>query len=150
MKVILKTDQKGLGKKGDLIEVAGGHARNFLIPAGKAVRATKGSEREAELVRLTRELTATKDLETAREIRDRLSQVELKISARASEEGKLFGSVSELDIISAINEQHNVALNEKDIILKKPIRELGPHTVEARPHTDISFELTLNIFALEG
>ena len=148
MKVILTNDESKLGKKGDLLTVADGYARNYLIPKGKAIRATVGAEREAEETRKIRELKLAKDLDTAKEIAARLKNSMVTLGARASEEGSLYGSISSTDIVNAVIEQHKITLQKESIILDNPIREVGTHSVEISAHKEVVFRLPVEIVAI--
>ena len=115
MKVVLRDNVDALGKKGDVVDVADGYARNFLIPAGKAFKSSPGAERQAERMRQARELKDAKELAEAQEMASRLVSTPIHIAARAGEEGKLFGSVTTADIVRAVAEQANIMLERRAI-----------------------------------
>lgn len=148
MKVVLRDNVASLGKKGDVVEVADGYARNFLIPAGKAFKSSPGAERQAERMRESRELKDAKELAEAQEIAARLVSAPIRIEARAGAEGRLFGSVTVADIVSAVAEQANVML-ERKALESEGIKQLGSHTVTARPHPEVEFPLTVEVLAAE-
>ncbi len=150
MKVILSADVSGVGKKGDLLNVADGYARNYLIAKSLAVRATPGAERQAEDTRKARELQEAEDLATAKEISERLAGAKINLGARASEEGRLYGSISANDIINALQEQQNITLQKKSIGLEKSIHETGSYEVEIKPHKDVSFNLAVEVIAIDS
>ena len=127
MKVILRADVDGVGKKGDVVEVADGHGRNLLIPKGLALKATPGAERQAEgdasVPRAQRRCRPRADAE---EMATRLVGMTITIAARAGEGGKLFGSVTTSDVVTAVEEQANVVLDRRALDAE-PIKELGTH-----------------------
>ena len=148
MRVVLLSEESSLGKKGDILEVADGHARNYLIPKGLASRATDGLELQAESMRKTRELKEAKDIETAKEIAERLGSVTISVSVKASDEGKLYGSVNDTEIVKAIEEQHKIILEKSSIkISNNHIKDIGSFPVEISPHKEVSFSLTLEVTA---
>ncbi len=148
MKVVLRDNVDALGKKGDVVEVADGYARNHLIPAGKAFKSSPGAERQAQRMRQTRELADAKELVNAREMAARLVSTPIHIAARAGAEGRLFGSVTTADIVRAVAEQANVML-ERKAIDSDGIKDLGSHTVTAKPHPEVEFPLTLEVIAAD-
>ncbi len=149
MKIILLADEQKLGKKGDLLDVSDGYARNHLIPKGKAVMATPGAERQANQAQKTSELKLAKDLETAKEIQTRLegTGASVRLGANASEEGKLYGSVAAADIAAALGEQHNITVDASNIAIDVPIKELGTHQVKISAHKEVSFSLAVEVVA---
>ncbi len=148
MRVVLKDNVDGLGKKGDVVTVADGYARNFLIPAGKAFKSSTGAERQAERMRKSRELRDAKKIAEAQEMASRLVSTPIHIAARAGEEGKLFGSVTAADIVRAVAEQANIMLERKSLE-SDGIKELGSHMVTAKPHTEVEFPITVEVIAAE-
>lgn len=145
MKVILRSDVDGVGKKGDIIDVADGHARNFLIPRGLALKSSKGAESQAASMRRSRDLKDSADREAAQTIATRLVPQTIKLTARAGGEGKLFGSITTQDIATAVQEQAGVELDKRKLHLDEPIRELGTHHVTVKLHADVEFPVTLEI-----
>lgn len=147
MKVILREDVQGLGKQGDIVTVADGFARNHLVPKGLAFRSTPGDEKQAERTREARRLQDVRDMEVAQEMADRLSASTLAISARAGDEGKLFGSVTVADVARALSDQLNIELDRKVIGLEHPIREVGEHKVSLDLHEEVKSEITVEVLA---
>ena len=145
MKVILRSDVDGIGKKGDIVDVAAGHARNFLIPRGLAMKSSKGAESQASVMRRSRDLRDAADREAAETIATRLVPQTFTISARAGSEGKLFGSVTAADIVEAVQAQAGVELDRRKVHLEDPIREIGAHRVTVKLHADVEFPVTLEI-----
>ncbi len=148
MKVVLRDNVNELGKKGDVVEVADGYARNFLIPAGKAFKSSAGAERQAERMRRSRELRDAKELAEAQEMASRLVATPIHIAARSGAEGKLFGSVTTADVVRAVAEQANIMLDRK-ALSSEGIKELGSHTVTAKPHPEVEFPIRVEVIAVE-
>jgi large subunit ribosomal protein L9 len=128
MKVILKEDISTLGKAGDLIEVARGYGRNYLIPQGKALEATPHHQKQLEEQKRIIIKRKSNDLESAKKLAEQFETITLEVSRKVVEEGKLYGSVSAKDLMEKLAEQ-NIALDRKKIILKDPIRTLGQFEV---------------------
>ncbi len=144
MKVLLRSDVDGVGKRGDIIEVAGGFARNLLLPAGKAVVATEGIESQAAAMRRSRDLRDARDRESSETVARALVGTAITIPARASGE-RLFGSVSAADIVRYVGEQTGAVLDRKDIDLDEPIKAIGEHNVRVELVGDVVFELTVAV-----
>lgn len=147
MKVVLRTDLAGLGKRGDIIEVADGHARNYLLPRGKAIVATAGIEAQANAMRRSRDLKDAKDREAGETIARQLVPAVIRIPARAGAEGKLFGSVTSSDVVGAVKEQTGIELDRRTLHLDEPIKSLGTHEVPVRLHADVQFRVTVEVVA---
>ncbi len=147
MKVILRSDVDQVGKRGDLVDVSDGHARNHLIPKGLAMRATPDAELQAEQMRKAREVRDTKAVEAAQEIATRLVPQVIHITAKAGEAGALFGAVHEAEIVQAVKEQTEVELDRKIIAIDEPIKTTGTHYVMAKLHQEVQFPITLEIEA---
>ena len=149
MKVILAADVEKLGHKGDVVTVANGYARNFLVPKGLAMIASKGGLRQAEQMRRAREEAQRKAKEEAAAKVASLAASPVYISARAGEEGKLFGSVTNSDVARAIVEQLGEQVDRRDIRLEDPIRSLGTHQVEVNLHEEVNALVTVEVIAHE-
>ena len=148
MRIVLHQGVRGLGNRGDVLEVADGYARNYLIPQGLAQRANAGVEAQAEAMRKAWNQKNTQLREAAEEVAKTLVAKTIVITARASGEGKLFGSVNLGDIAEAIEAQTGVVLDRKSIHLDEGIRSVGTHSVKVQPHTDVEFPVTLEVSAL--
>ena len=144
MQVILRTDVEGLGKRGDIVDVADGHARNFLFPKGKAIKASAGAIEQADKMRRARDLRDASDREAAQTVASTLVPKVITVAAKANE-GKLFGSIHDADIVAAVAEQTGIELDRKVIDIADPIREIGQHTVTAALHPEVSFPITLEV-----
>ena len=148
MKVILRTDLEGLGKRGDIVDVADGHARNFLLPKGKALKATDGAIEQAGRMRRSRDLRDASDRDAATTIASTLVPQVIAVTAKAGTEGKLFGSVTTSDIADAVKAQTKIELDRKSIHLDEAIKTLGEHTATVSLHADVSFPLRIEVSAL--
>jgi large subunit ribosomal protein L9 len=146
MKVLLRSDIDGVGKRGDIIDVAKGFARNHLLPAGKAVPATNGIERQAEAMRRSRDLRDARDRESSETVARVLVGTTITITARASGD-RLFGSVSAADLIREIREQTGAVIDRSDLVLNEPIKTIGDHAVPVELVGGVVFELTVRVLA---
>src|SRR5688500_1429273 len=149
MKVILAADVEKLGHKGDVVTVADGYARNFLVPKGLALTASKGALKQAEQMRRAREEETRKAKDAAAAKVATLGASPVYISARAGEEGKLFGSVTNSDVARAIVEQLGEEVDRRQIRLDDPIRTLGSHQVEIHLHEEVNALVTVEVIAHE-
>jgi large subunit ribosomal protein L9 len=149
MKVILSGDVEKLGRKGDVVNVADGYARNFLVPKGLAMAASKGALRQAEDMKRARLEAEKKEKEEAASKVALLGASPVYISARAGEEGRLFGSVTTSDIARAITEQLGQEVDRRIIRLEEPIRTLGSHSIEVHLHEDVNALVTVEVIAHE-
>ena len=149
MKVILADDVEKLGRKGDVVTVADGYARNFLVPKGLAMTASKGTLKQAELMQKARAEKDEKDKQAAAARVATLAAAPVYISARAGEEGRLFGSVTNSDVARAIQEQLGQEVDRRDIRLDDPIRSLGTHQVEVNLHAEVNALVTVEVVAHE-
>ena len=148
MQVILRSDIDGLGKRGDIVDVSDGHFRNFLLPKGHALKASKGAIEQAERMRRSRDQRDQADREAATSIASTLVPQVITVEAKAGAEGKLFGSVTAADIVEAIRAQTNVELDRRDLDVES-IKTLGEHTVTATLHSDVSFPVRVEVVAAE-
>ncbi|HEX2058215.1 MAG TPA: 50S ribosomal protein L9 [Actinomycetota bacterium] len=149
MKVILSDDVEKLGKKGDVVVVADGYARNFLVPKGLAMMATKGSLKQAEVMQKARAEREERAREEAAKKVAHLGSAPVYISARAGEGGRLFGSVTSSDVSRAIADQLDEAVDRRHVLLEDPIRSLGTHQVEVKLHEQVTALVTVEVIAHE-
>jgi large subunit ribosomal protein L9 len=147
VKVVLRDDVDNLGQKGDVVDVADGYARNFLVPRGLAIKAENGVVRQAEAMRRNRSARELRDREAAQTLADRLNGRPLSVPARAGEGGKLFGSITAADIVAAVQEQLGVELDRRRLGLDEPLKELGTVELPVRLHTDVVATLTVEVVA---
>jgi large subunit ribosomal protein L9 len=147
MKVLLRSDIKGIGRRGDIVNVASGHARNFLLPNDLAIVANAGTIAQAEVMRKSREQQIAADRESARLVASSLSTTVIKIAAKAGNEGRLFGSINAAEIAKAVLDQTGVTIDRKNIQVETPLRQLGEHSVSAEIFSDVVATLKLEIVA---
>ena len=147
MRVVLRSDVETLGNKGDLLEVSDGYARNYLVPRGLAIRATKGVVRQAEAMRRNRAARDARDREAAQGVADQLTGRRIEIKARAGEGGKLFGSVTAADVAAALHAQAGVEIDRRDLRLAEPLKELGAAEVPLRLHPEVEAVLAVDVVA---
>jgi large subunit ribosomal protein L9 len=145
VRVVLRDDVENIGRKGDLIEVTDGFARNFLVPRGLAMKATKGVVQQAEAMRRNREARDARDREAAQALADQLSGQRIELRARAGEGGRLFGSVTSADIVDAVRAQTGVELDRRKTQLAEPLKELGAVEVPVKLHSDVEVTLTVDV-----
>ena len=149
MKVILSADVETLGRKGDVVNVADGYARNFLVPKGFAMAATRGTLKQAELMQKARAEAEERAKEAAAAKVNHLASAPVYISARAGEGGRLFGSVTNSDVARAILDQLEEDIDRRDVRLEEPIRSLGTHQVEVKLHEEVNALITVEVIAHE-
>jgi large subunit ribosomal protein L9 len=145
MKVILQREVDKLGVPGDVIAVADGYARNYLMPKGLAIPATKGAVRHAERLRHAHDKHVRRAMEEATGLADRLSSAALRIGAKVGEEGRIFGSITVGDVADEIQRSAGVTIDRKDIHLPEPIRSVGTHEVTIRLHPEVNAVVTVEV-----
>ena len=144
MKVILKEDVKNLGKMGDIITVAEGHARNFLLPKKLAVEALTENIKALEHQKKTIQEKAKKVKNVSQDLANRISSLSLSIKAKAGEEEKLFGSITSMDIAAALKNE-GIDIDRKKISLEEPIKRLGSYAVSIKIHPEITAQLNISV-----
>lgn len=142
MKVILKQDVKGLGKKDEIINASDGYAKNYLIPRGMAVEATTGNLNETKNKQQAQADKKKRELELAKEFAEKLNNKTVIIKAKAGESGKLFGAISNKDVADAIKAQFKIDIDKKKIVMD-PIKAVGEHTAEIRIYTGVMAKITV-------
>ncbi|MDQ1466270.1 MAG: large subunit ribosomal protein [Actinomycetota bacterium] len=147
MKIVLRDDVEKLGQKGDVVDVADGYARNYLVPRGLAIKAESGVVRQAEAMRRNRSARELRDREAAETLAARLTGRTLSVPARAGEGGKLFGSITAADIVAAVQSQFGVELDRRRLGLDEPLKELGPVELPIRLHPDVVATLAVDVVA---
>jgi large subunit ribosomal protein L9 len=147
MKVILQKEVDKLGTPGDVVDVADGYARNFLIPKGLAASASKGAVKHAERLREAHDKRQRAELEAAQAIAERLTSTPLRMSVKAGEEGRLFGSITVHHLAEEIEKIVGGEIDRKQIHLEEPIRSVGTHEVKVRLHPDVDATVTVQIVA---
>ncbi len=144
MRVLLRTDISGVGKRGDIIDVAGGFARNHLLPAGKAIVATSGVDGQAEAMRKARDLRDARDRDASETVARALVGTTVTVSARAKGE-RLFGSVTVADVVRRVEEQTGAVLERRNLMLDEPIKTVGEHSIRVELVGDVVFELAVEV-----
>ncbi len=147
MKLVLTADVDTLGLRGDVVDVSDGYARNYLVPRGHAIVATKGIEAQATAMRRSRDVKDTQARQAAEAVARQLVAATVLVSAKAGAEGRLFGSITTSDIVAAVTSQWGVDLDRRRIHLAEPIRSVGLHEVPVRLHSDVEFTLTVEVVA---
>ena len=144
MKVILRNDLAGVGKRGDIVEVSDGYSRNYLMPRGLAFPATDGAVAQAKSMRRARDLRDAADRESAQSIATVLVAKTIVIKMKAGPEGKLYGSVTTADIAHAIHSQANISIDRKKLHVEQ-IKTLGSYSVAAKLHSDVEFPVQVDV-----
>jgi large subunit ribosomal protein L9 len=137
VRVVLRDDVENLGQKGDLVDVADGYARNYLVPRGLALKASAGSEKQADAMRRNREARERRERESAQALAAQFEGRTITIKARAGGEGRLFGSVTATDIAEAVQKQTGAEIDRRKLALDEPLKELGGIDVQVRLHHDV-------------
>ncbi len=144
MRVVLKDDVKNIGKMGQIVDVADGYARNYLVPRGLAIEANTKNIRSLEHEKRIIQEKAKKIKDSTQDLSNKISAITLTIKARAGEEGKLFGSVTTMDIAELLKNE-GIGIDKKKISLDEPIKRLGSYTVNIKLHPEISAQLNVQV-----
>ena len=147
MKVLLRDDVPGVGRRGDIVKVAGGFARNFLLPEGRAIVASDGVEGQASQMRRGRDLREAQDRGAAEAQATILAGATIPVSARAGSGGRLFGSIGPADVVDAIKAAKGVEIDRRHIILPEHIKETGSFEVTVELFRDVVTIVTLEVSA---
>lgn len=145
MQVILTQDVKGQGKKGDVVNVSDGYARNFLIAKGLGIEATKSNMNDLKGKKESAEYKIKTDTEEAKKLAETLKTITVTLTAKAGDNGKLFGSITSKDVADALTEQHHIKLDKKKFHLPDGIKTLGTTEVTVKLYTGISGTLKVNV-----
>ena len=148
MKVLLRTDVEGLGRTGDLVDVARGYARNYLVPQGLAVEAGLGMAAQVEAMQRKRALQTAADKSDAEESAARLEGLVLQVTAKASEEGRLFGSVGVVEVVSALVDQFGLEVDRRQVS-GDPVKDLGTHSFTVQLHPEVDLQVSVEVQAEE-
>ena len=147
MKVILQKEVEKLGDVGDVVDVKDGYARNFLLPRGFAIQATRGALQHIERVKVAREAKEAKGKQEAESLAAKITKTPVQIPAQAGEEGKLFGSVTAERIAEAVSATLGQEFDRRKIMLEEPIRSSGTHEVQIHLHPEVNATLTVFVVA---
>ena len=149
MKLILTADVDGLGGPGDIVEVKDGYGRNYLLPRQLAIVASKGAEKQVQTIRRAQTARAIRGLDHANEVKaaiEKVAPVKLKAKAAAGS-GKLFGSVTTADVVSAVKAAGGPVLDKRSVELPSHIKTVGKHQVNVRLHPDVTVSFKLEVTA---
>ena len=147
MRVLLRDDVAGVGRRGDIVKVAGGFARNFLLPEGRAIVATEGIEGQAEQMRRGRDLREAQDRKAAEAQVTLLAGAVIPVSARAAGGGRLFGSIGPADVVDAIKAAKGIEVDRRHVLLPDHIKETGTYEVTLELFPDVSTIVTVEVKA---
>jgi large subunit ribosomal protein L9 len=145
MKLILTQEVSGLGAPGDVVEVAGGYGRNYLVPRGLAMRWSRGAEKQIELIKRGRAAREIRSVEDARDAAERLAGLRVRMQTRAGSGGRLFGSISTADIAAAVKNAGGPDLDRRKIEIGNPIKTIGAHQVAVRLHPEVSATVEVEV-----
>lgn len=148
MDIILIQDVKNLGKKGDVVKVSDGYARNFILPKKLGIEATKQNLHELKLQKAAEDRRQQEILEEAKQLAMKLEEVKVKVKIKAGEGGKTFGSISTKEIATALNEQSGLEVDRKKIQLSEPIKNIGSYTVLVKLHPKVTAKLAVEVEAI--
>jgi len=145
-KIVLRADVSGVGKKGDIVDVADGFARNYLVPRGQAIVASPGIEAQANAMRRSRDVKDGREREVAEQVARTLVPAVIMLKAKTTgTTGRLFGSITTTDVAEAVRAQTGVTLDKRNLHLSESIRTLGTHQVQVKLHSDVQFPVTLEV-----
>ena len=145
MKLILTQEVSGLGAPGDVVEVAGGYGRNYLVPRGLAMRWSRGAEKQIDLIKRARSAREIRSVEDAKAAAERLGGLRVRMQTRAGSGGRLFGSISTADIAAAVKNAGGPDLDRRKIEIGNPIKTVGAHKVAVRLHPEVSATLEVEV-----
>ena len=147
MKVILKADIKGVGKKDQVINASDGYARNFLFPKNLAVEANAENMSKLKAKQGSNAFKKSQEKEEAQKIADKLSKILMKVQVKAGENGKIFGGVSSKEIAENLEKQYNIKVDKKKIDLKETIKTLGMFTIEIKLYEGVVGKLKIDVIS---
>ncbi|HZD23040.1 MAG TPA: 50S ribosomal protein L9 [Acidimicrobiia bacterium] len=145
MKLILTADVDPLGRRGDVVDVADGYARNFLLPSRLAIKANEGALAQAEAIRQARIEAEQRAKEQAESIATQLVGSRVVLAARAGDEGQLYGSVGVGDVVEGIKRFTGIELERNQVEIGEPIKAIGLHEIQIKVHPEVEFPLTLDV-----
>lgn len=147
MKLILTQEVPGLGAPGDVVDVKDGYARNYLVPRGLGVAWTRGGEKQIASIRRARDVREIRDLGHANEVASQIAALNVRLSARAGDGGRLFGSVTVADVVEAVTAAGGPLLDKRKVTITTPIKSVGTHTVAVRLHPEVATKINLEVVA---
>jgi large subunit ribosomal protein L9 len=150
MKIILTADVTGLGESGDIVEVKDGYGRNYLLPRSMAIVATRGAQKQIATIRRAQDARRIRNLEHAKELRQLLEGLgPVRLTAKVSNQGKLFGSITAADVVSAVRKAGGPNLDKRAVDMGGHIKSVGKHAVEVRLHPEVKVSLRVQVAASE-
>ncbi|MFD8750601.1 50S ribosomal protein L9 [Kitasatospora sp. NPDC059577] len=147
MKIILTHEVPGLGSAGEVVEVKDGYARNYLVPRGYAIRWTKGGQKDVDAIRRARKIHEIQTLDAANDVKGKLEGVQVKLAVRSGEAGRLFGSVTQADVVEAIKAAGGPSVDKRAVAIASPIKTVGTHKVSVKLHSDVQANLDIAVVA---
>lgn len=145
MKVILTEDVKALGKKGEIVNVSDGYARNFILKTNKGIEANSKNMNDLKLKKANDDKVAKEQYEAAKELAKKIEAGKVTATIKTGEGGKAFGSISSKEIAAAVKEQMNLEIDKKKVVLKEAIKTLGTHKVPVKIHPKVTAQLTVEV-----
>ena len=145
MKLILTQEVSGLGDPGDIVEVKDGYGRNYLLPRGLAIGWTKGGEKQVTQIKRARKSREIRNLDHAKEVKAEIEALTINVPAKAGESGKLFGSVTNADIMTAIKAAGGPLVEKRNVRIASPIKKTGKHKVSVDLHPDVVANVTIEV-----
>ncbi|MCX5211771.1 50S ribosomal protein L9 [Kitasatospora sp. NBC_00240] len=145
MKIILTHEVPGLGGAGEVVEVKDGYARNYLVPRGFAIRWTKGGQKDVDAIRRARKVHAIQTLEAANEVKGKLEGLQVKLAVRSGDAGRLFGSVTQADVVEAVKAAGGPVVDKRAVAIASPIKTVGTHKVSVKLHADVQANLDVAV-----
>ncbi len=148
MKLILTAAVNKLGIAGDIVDVKPGYGRNFLLPQGYAIAWTKGAEKQILGIQRARDAREIRGIEHANQVRNQLEALGVSLSARTgSDEGKLYGAITPADVVAAVKKAGGPALDKRSVVIAKPIKTTGTHTVGIKLHDAVTAHINVDVVA---
>src|SRR5262245_42470526 len=145
MKIILQREVDKLGVPGDVVDVADGYARNYLVPRGMAIPATRGAVKHAGRLKQTHETRVQKEVGSAETLAARLSETPVRIPARAGEDGRLFGSITVPHLAEGLSKATRIPIDRRQVHLAEPSRSVGTHEVDVTLHPEVTAKVTVEV-----
>jgi len=145
MKLILTQEVAGLGDAGDIVEVKDGYGRNYLLPRGLAIGWTRGGEKQVTQIKRARKSREIRNLDHAKEVKAEIEALTVNVPAKAGDSGKLFGSVTNTDVMNAIKAAGGPLVEKRNVQISAPIKKTGSHTVAIDLHPDVVARMTIEV-----
>ena len=147
MKLILTQDVAGLGAPGDVVEVKDGYGRNYLVPRGFAIQWTRGGEKQVTQIKRAQKVREVRDLGHANEIKQAIEGLSITVTAHAGDTGRLFGSVTNVDIADAVKAAGGPVIDKRKVVIDVPVKTVGKHTAKVEVHPDVTAKVTFQVVA---